>query len=301
MLIDWFTVIAQIVNFLILIILLKYLLYNRIVKAMDEREKKIHVRLKEAEEKEREAEREAESFRTKNRDFDEKREAMLAEVKKEAETRRKELTREARQSVTNLRSLWEEAIQREKKSFVRDLRKMTGVQVYAITRKALRDLADAELEERTIDVFLAQIQGMDKKQREVLTTAIKEEGNELSIRSAFEISAQMREKMTRALRRQIDKAVEIHYETASDLIMGIELKTKGRKIAWNLQHYLDTLEENALQALEKEARRKTEQDQGALAEQKKQQKEKQPRPVKKGMSKRGSRKPPKETDESTAP
>ena len=222
-------------------------------------------------------------------------------MKKEAETRRKELTREARQSVTNLRSLWEEAIQREKKSFVRDLRKMTGVQVYAITRKALRDLADAELEERTIDVFLAQIQGMDKKQREVLTTAIKEEGNELSIRSAFEISAQMREKMTRALRRQIDKAVEIHYETASDLIMGIELKTKGRKIAWNLQHYLDTLEENALQALEKEARRKTEQDQGALAEQKKQQKGKQPRPVKKGMSKRGSRKQPKETDESTAP
>jgi hypothetical protein len=36
-LINWFTVIAQIVNFLILVVLLKYLLYDRIIKAMDER------------------------------------------------------------------------------------------------------------------------------------------------------------------------------------------------------------------------------------------------------------------------
>ena len=65
MLINWFTVIAQIVNFLILVVLLKYLLYNRIVRAMDERESKIQSRLKEAEEKEEAAEREAESFRQK--------------------------------------------------------------------------------------------------------------------------------------------------------------------------------------------------------------------------------------------
>jgi F-type H+-transporting ATPase subunit b len=73
-LINWFTVIAQIVNFLILVVLLKYLLYNRIVRAMDAREGKIQSHLKEAEEKERAAEREEESLRQKNRDFDEQRE-----------------------------------------------------------------------------------------------------------------------------------------------------------------------------------------------------------------------------------
>ena len=38
MLIDWFTVVAQVINFLILMGLLKYFLYNRILGAMDERE-----------------------------------------------------------------------------------------------------------------------------------------------------------------------------------------------------------------------------------------------------------------------
>ena len=257
MLINWFTVVAQIVNFLILVVLLKYLLYNRIVKAMDERERKIQSRLKEAEEKEKAAEREVESLREKNRDFDERREKMLAQVKEEADARRKEMTQEARQAVTNLQLVWQEAIQREKESFVQDLRKMAATQVYAIARKAFEDLADADLGERMVDVFLVRIQKMKKKEREALATSIKEGGNEVVIRSAFELSPKMREKMTRALHQHLTDEINPHYETASDLIVGIELKTRGRKIAWNLQHYLDTLEENALHTLEQEAQRKT--------------------------------------------
>jgi F-type H+-transporting ATPase subunit b len=256
-LINWFTVVAQIVNFLVLVVLLKYLLYNRIVKAMDERERKIQSRLTEAEEKEKAAEREVESLREKNRDFDEQREKMLAQVKEEADERRKELTQEARRAVTNLQLVWQEAIQREKKSFVQDLRKMAATQVYAIARKAFEDLADADLGERMVDVFLVRIQKMKKEEREALATSIKEGGNEVVIRSAFEISPKMRKKMTRALHQHLTDEINPHYETASDLIVGIELKTRGRKIAWNLQHYLDTLEENALHTLEQEAQRNT--------------------------------------------
>jgi len=256
-LINWFTVVAQIVNFLVLVVLLKFLLYNRIVKAMDERERKIQSRLKEAEEKEKAAEREVESLREKNRDFDERREKMLAQVKEEADARRKEMTQEARQAVTNLQLVWQEAIQREKESFVQDLRKMAATQVYAIARKAFEDLADADLGERMVDVFLVRIQKMKKKEREALATSIKEGGNEVVIRSAFEISPKMRKKITRALHQHLTDEINPHYETASDLILGIELKTHGRKIAWNLEHYLDTLEENALHTLEQEAQRNT--------------------------------------------
>ena len=49
MLIDVFTVIAQIVNFLILVYLLKRFLFHRIIKIMDEREDQITGRMQEAE------------------------------------------------------------------------------------------------------------------------------------------------------------------------------------------------------------------------------------------------------------
>jgi F-type H+-transporting ATPase subunit b len=49
MLIDWFTVAAQIVNFLVLVALLKHFLWGRLVRAIDEREKRIAGRLSAAE------------------------------------------------------------------------------------------------------------------------------------------------------------------------------------------------------------------------------------------------------------
>jgi len=300
-LINWFTVIAQIVNFLILVVLLKYLLYNRIVKAMDERKRKIQSRLKEAEEKEQAAEREAESLRQKNRDFDEQREKMLAQAKEEADARRKELTQEARQAVANLRSVWQEAIQREKESFVHDLRKMAATQVYTIARKAFEDLADAEPEGRMVDVFLARIQKIKKKERDALVASIKEAGNEIVIQSAFEITSKMRKKVTQALHRHLSGEIAPRYETTPDLIMGIELKTRGRKIAWNLRHYLDTMEENALRTLEQEAERKINGEEKVRADtEKKRAGVKNPREPERQASHQGKIREPGETNEDGA-
>jgi F-type H+-transporting ATPase subunit b len=296
-LINWFTVIAQIVNFLILVFLLKYFLYDRIVKAMDEREQRIQLRLKEAEAKKQEAEQEAEAYGKKNRDFDAKREEMLAQAKDEAGARRKELTEEARQAVTKQRSVWLEAIQRDKKSFVQDLRKMAGSQVYTIARKAFRDLADEDVEQRTINAFLVHLNAMSKKTREAIATSIKESGDELIVRSAFGMPPKMREKITGSLRRKIADGIEIRYEAAPELIMGVELKIRGHKIAWSLEDYLDTLEEHALQALETEAQRKTA---SASAEQEEETIQKQPRKTKRAGPNRVNRTQPKETDEGTA-
>jgi len=264
-LINWFTVLAQIVNFLILVVLLKFLLYDRIIKAMDEREAKIRARLNEAKAKAKEAGQEADAFRSKNRELEDTREAMLAQAKEEAEAHRKALTEEARHAATSLKSAWQEAIEREKATFIKNLKTSTGTQVYAIARKALSDLADADLEDRTIQIFLSAIRGMDKKKRDALVGSIKEAGDEVLIRSAFELSPAQRQKVTRALHKHFSNALMVHYETRSELIMGIELKVRGHKIAWTLQNYLDGLEENMLQILDKEVQRKSDMNEKNVA------------------------------------
>ncbi|GAH31154.1 unnamed protein product, partial [marine sediment metagenome] len=60
MLIDSFTVIAQIINFLILIYLLKRFLFNRIIKIMDDREMQITGQMQDAETAKEEAQKELE-------------------------------------------------------------------------------------------------------------------------------------------------------------------------------------------------------------------------------------------------
>lgn len=252
MLIDWFTVTAQIVNFVVLIVLLKYFLYDRIIEAMDRREQKIRSRLEDAESKREEAEQEARSYRRKNEEMDQKRSEMLAQAKEEADKERKSLTKKAREEVERARSRWQESVRKEKSAFLRELRHLAANQVYAVSRRALWDLADAELEERLVEVFLSKMQKMPEEKRGVMAEAIREEGNTAILRSGFEISTKLRRKITEALRRSLAEDADVAYETVPEMIMGIELKSGGEKMAWSLEDYLAGLEELAGDALDRE-------------------------------------------------
>jgi F-type H+-transporting ATPase subunit b len=248
-LIDWFTVVAQIINFLILIALLKRFLYGRIIKAMNKREEKIASQLEEAEKTRKEAEREAEAHRKKTRELDEKRQEMLSHAKQEVEVKRKELMKKARDEVDLIQARWREAVQREKDSFLRDLRQRAGKQVYAIARRALADLANADLEHRMIEVFIERIVELDEKKQRALAESIRSADHEVIINSAFEIPTNAQRRITKNVKNHIDDGIDVQYRTSSDMILGIELKTRGHKIAWSVDNYLDSLQERISQAL----------------------------------------------------
>ena len=83
MLINWFTVAAQIVNFLILAALLKRFLYGPIVSAMAAREERIASEMAVAAQKRQEAEQEEAAMSQKMQEIQAQRREMLAQ----AETR----------------------------------------------------------------------------------------------------------------------------------------------------------------------------------------------------------------------
>jgi len=254
-LVDWFTVIAQIVNFLILVALLKHFLYGRIIGAMDRREKRIQARLKEAEMKRKEAEEEAETYRRKNEELDEKRRRMLSEAEKDANRKHKELIEKAREEVEQTRLRWQESLEKEKDAFLRDLKHMTAWQVYVLSRKVLKDLSDADLEERLVDVFVSRIRGLEKADKEKLVKALREGESKATVRSGFELRAAARQKITGAVREEIAESADLTYKTDPEMIMGIEIKAQGEKVVWSVRDYLSQLHERAKSAIEEESRK----------------------------------------------
>jgi F-type H+-transporting ATPase subunit b len=257
MLIDWFTVGAQIVNFLILMALLKHFLYDRITAAMDAREEKISSRLQEADRKEEEAQGKLEALDEEKGKIAEKRDQLLADAKKEADAKHKQWEQEARNEIEDLRQRWKDALAAQKDSFARDLRQSVAGQVYQICRRALEDLADVSLEERIIESFIGRIQKLDSARKKELAESLSKADRPAAVRSAFEATTAMRQKITRMLHDEIFKELEIDYQTEADMLAGIELKAAGKKIAWNLQDYLDTLEKNVAEDLKKNGRAET--------------------------------------------
>ena len=250
MLIDWFTVTAQVINFLILVYLLKRFLYGPIIKAMDRREKRIALRLEEGQKKQDEAEEEVQRYLEKNRDLDNRREGLLSEIKEEADARRKELMNEARNEVEVIRTNWYEAIQREKEAFLQDLRQRAGKQTCAIARRALKNLANVDLEHHIIGVFIERLRNLDEEELGALNESILKSGWKITLRSAFEIPQEMARQIAEVFEKRGADPVDLQLEISSDVICGIELKVHGRKIAWSLEHYLETIEEALVEALE---------------------------------------------------
>ena len=163
MLIDWFTVVAQAINFLILVWLLKRFLYKPILHAIDEREKGIAAQLAEAEAKKAEAQKERDDFQHKNEAFDQERAALLKKATDEAKAERQRLLDEARKDADALRAKRQDALRTEQRNLNQDIIRWTQKQVFAITRKTLADLAGASLEERMGEVFVAAPARLDRR------------------------------------------------------------------------------------------------------------------------------------------
>ena len=204
MLIDWFTVIAQIVNFLILVGLLKYFLFDRITKAMGEREQTIALALEKADETWKNAQEEAERYRSMNVELEETRRHILDDTRNEADSLRKELFQRARTEVSEDKIAWEESLDREKDVFLVDLRRRIGEQALSIGRSALSDLADSSLEERIVLVFLDRFRNMSAEDLASMKDVLQTAEPEFTVQSAFDLSEGLRNEILKSLRSRLE-------------------------------------------------------------------------------------------------
>jgi F-type H+-transporting ATPase subunit b len=251
--IDWFVLFCQIFNFLLLVYLLKRFLYGRIIKAMDDREAKIAARFDEANEIKTKATEAAEIYDRKNQLLTEKSEQMLNEASIAAETKRKELMEKVREDVDAIKTRWQDMLMREKDAFFQDLRGRAARQIYATARRALTDLADADLEALIVNEFIRRVRELDKEKSAQIRKAITGGSNRVTVQSAFDIPPETQDRIEQALKKQIAKRFTINYSMQPEVVSGIELRVNGHKIAWSLNEYLETLVENLTETLQKEA------------------------------------------------
>ena len=173
MLIDWFTVGAQAINFIILVWLLKRFLYKPILDAVDAREKRVATELADADAKKAEAKKERDEFQHKNEEFDQQRAALLSKATEEAKTERQRLVGEARQAADALSAKRQETLRSDARNLSEAISRRTRQEVFAIARKALTDLATTSLEERLAEVFTRRLREMDGKAKAGLAEALK--------------------------------------------------------------------------------------------------------------------------------
>lgn len=247
--IDWFTVGAQILNFLILVWLMKRFLYRPILNAMDERKRRTREAVETAEREKASAERERADWQSKNAEFDRAKQKLLAAAAKSAEEERVRLTEAARVEAQNLREKWHESLVTEQNKFQEAFARRAQQEVIDIARQALRDLGGEQLEERIAQVFIARLRNLDGEERQRLGARIESSRAGAMVRSAASFQPATQQQITAAVRAALGTSLPIRFETDEALTAGIELSLNGYKVGWTFDDYLGALAQSAQRLL----------------------------------------------------
>jgi F-type H+-transporting ATPase subunit b len=245
MLINWFTVLAQIVNFLVLVALLKHFLWDRLVKAIDQREAKVSGELAKAEEKCKAAEQQMEQVRALALEQQCRCNEIMAQARKDADEQRNRLVQQARESVRQLEAEWQEDLERERETFFKELRRRAATEILVVTRQALADLASAELQHSAVQVFIDKLQSLDR------ATVCQLAKGDLTVRSAAELPEETKENIGKTLAEELRVTSHPEFVREPGMAWGIELRGNGLKIGWSPDNYLDSLVEELKSELDR--------------------------------------------------
>jgi len=256
MLVDWFTVVAQIVNFLILVALLRWFLYRPVLSVMGKRKEGIRRTWQEARQRQEKAEEELAEHRRLRQRLETEKEDWLAQARSEVEQERRRAMEEMRQDVREQRRRWRADLEREQEVAMERLRARLLDQVQSVARRALADLASVDLEEQIVDRFLDRLDRLDTDRREALLGELEQEPGGVRLRTGFGLSEERREDLRRRLSACLPPLdpQALTFEREPRLLCGIELRTSTQVIGWNLEEYLAGLDRSLSAALSGESR-----------------------------------------------
>lgn len=219
---DPFTFVAQMVNFAILLWILKKVLYGPVLAAIAAREQAYLARQAHLDELEKVCQDQTAALDQERLTLQRQREEMTREGLREAsEIKEGELSRNRRE-VALLRQRWEQAVEEQKDAFLTRLRERTGRTVLTVVRRVLTDLSGSqELQKLAVDRFLSRYPERDPEAS-------------VLVRSAAEIDSTQRAALE-------SRFSQVAYELDPGLVLGLELVKDGQRVGWSIPQYLEGL------------------------------------------------------------
>lgn len=245
MLIDWFTVGAQALNFVVLVWLMKRFLYQPVLDAIAAREKRIADQISDAAAKKAQAATERKTFEDKNAAFDQQRAGLLDKATADAEAEGLRLSDGVRKAAAALAAQHQQALTTQAAHLQQLIAGRAAHEVFAVARKTLADLADVSLEHRMVEVFTRRLGELPAPAKNQLAAALKQSTDPALVRSHFALATDQQAAIQNTINVSFAAEVPLRFEAAAETanrICGIEFSAGGQKLAWTIDEYLRDLE-----------------------------------------------------------
>jgi len=219
---DWTTFFLEIINFLVLVWILKRFLYHPILGVVARRRAGIEKAMADARRIEAEAGELKQQSQRELAQWKEEKEAAQARLREELAAERERLMAELETSVAEERERRRVLEERQQADFKRAVEEQGIAQGAAFAARLLSRLATPELEARLYALLLEDLRGLRAEDKRAVADAAAP-GLQLRVQSAFVLDAARRAELAQALAEVAGKALPVEYGENPELLAGFQV------------------------------------------------------------------------------
>lgn len=239
---NWTTVVLEILNFLVLVWILKHFLYRPVLQMIERRRADIEATLSEAREREQAAEKLRTQFENRLAEWQQDKLAAREELQRELQQQRSHAMEELQQTLGAEREKVR-VLEKRQAHELEEHRQREALQLGArFASKLLHDLSGPELEARIVDLFCEQSAQLPEAQQAALRRA---NSADIDVQSAFTLNETQRAAITQALNAVTGHQITPSFSQQPELLAGLRLSVGDWTLGANLRDELKGFSDQA--------------------------------------------------------
>lgn len=237
---NWTTFVLEILNFLVLVWLLKRFFYQPVQAMVVRRQEAIKSQLKQADEQHQQAEQLHQQYENRLADWEQERELARRSLQQEIETERVRLLQELQQGLEAEREKARVLAEREQGEWLREAEVQALAQGARFVARLLERVASPEVEAQLFTLLLSELEALPAAQREALQALENGKPLEVVVASAFPLSAEQQQALQQRLQGQVGVSLQFSYRQKPELLAGLRLTVGPWVMHANLHDELKT-------------------------------------------------------------
>ncbi|HEY76849.1 MAG TPA: F0F1 ATP synthase subunit B [Thermoflexia bacterium] len=231
---------AQIVNFIVLVVILRAVAYKPLQKMLKERQERIQKGLedaKAAEEARARAEEEREEILTEARAEADR---ILAEARRKAREEAEKVLSQAREEAEGIRATARKEAELERAQILGQVREEIAALAIAAAHKLIGEALDEQRQRALVDAFFS---GIREGRVEVLPEGVERADGPVTVTSAVPLTEAEKETIRRELTARLGDEVEVSFEVDPQILGGLVVRIGDRVVDGSFAGQLEQLRE----------------------------------------------------------
>lgn len=235
---NWSTFVLEIINFLVLVWILKKFLYRPVLAALKQRQEKIEQKLDEAARLKAEGTDLEQQYRSRMEDWDREKQQAQDALNREVQAERVKRLAKLEQELASEREKVAVIEQRHQAEAQQQYQQYAHQQGARFASSLLGMATGPELELRLFDLLLQTFDQLSQEQMAKLRNNCRSAENRISVVSAFPLNDKRKKQLQDKLSQLCEQSIEIEYQENPALIAGLRVILGAWVLHLNIQDEL---------------------------------------------------------------